>query len=266
MINFLKRFGPLLVLAGLVAAAFASGLTKHLTLDELRANHEALTAFVAANRWLALAAFMGLYVAVTALSLPGALFMTLAAGLLFGPWLGGAAALVSATTGASIVFLICRTAFGGTLAKRAGSGLARIEAEKAPAAEAALATDQMPIHPLRLCREVRDFLPRDAILCVDGQEILNYGRQSIPTHTPGHRLNSGPFGIMGVGLPFGLARDTGPTGGPAPYSRPVAPLPARTPPTWGNIRDQYEVPCRTLLANGTLKSWLHLGRWTIPQV
>jgi thiamine pyrophosphate-dependent acetolactate synthase large subunit-like protein len=82
--------------------------------------------------------------------------------------------------------------------------LAAIDAEKAPAAEAALATDQMPIHPLRLCREIRDFLPRDAILCVDGQEILNYGRQTIPTHTPGHRLNSGPFGIMGVGLPFGL--------------------------------------------------------------
>jgi len=82
--------------------------------------------------------------------------------------------------------------------------LAGIEAEKAPVSEAALATDQMPIHPLRLCREIRDFLPRDAILCVDGQEILNYGRQTIPTHTPGHRLNSGPFGIMGVGLPFGL--------------------------------------------------------------
>ena len=41
---------------------------------------------------------------------------------------------------------------------------------------------------------------RDAILCVDGQEILNFGRQSIPTYTPGHRLNSGPFGTMGVGL------------------------------------------------------------------
>lgn len=82
--------------------------------------------------------------------------------------------------------------------------LAAIEAEKVPAAEAALSTDQTPIHPLRLCKEIRDFLPRDAILCVDGQEILNYGRQSIPTHMPGHRLNSGPFGIMGVGLPFGL--------------------------------------------------------------
>jgi thiamine pyrophosphate-dependent acetolactate synthase large subunit-like protein len=76
--------------------------------------------------------------------------------------------------------------------------------EKRLDAERALATNQQPIHPLRLCREVRDFLDRDAILCVDGQEILNYGRQSIPTYVPGHRLNSGPFGTMGVGLPFGL--------------------------------------------------------------
>jgi thiamine pyrophosphate-dependent acetolactate synthase large subunit-like protein len=33
---------------------------------------------------------------------------------------------------------------------------------------------------------------------------LNFGRQSMPTFVPGHRLNSGPFGTMGVGLPFGL--------------------------------------------------------------
>jgi thiamine pyrophosphate-dependent acetolactate synthase large subunit-like protein len=65
-------------------------------------------------------------------------------------------------------------------------------------------SDAVPIHPLRLCKEVRDFLPRDGILVVDGQEILNYGRQSIPTYTPGHRLNSGPFGTMGVGVPFGV--------------------------------------------------------------
>ena len=41
-------------------------------------------------------------------------------------------------------------------------------------------------------------------LVVDGQEILNYGRQSIPSFVPGHRLNSGAFGCMGVGLPFGV--------------------------------------------------------------
>jgi thiamine pyrophosphate-dependent acetolactate synthase large subunit-like protein len=60
------------------------------------------------------------------------------------------------------------------------------------------------IHPLRLCEEIKNFMQRDAILSVDGQEILNFGRQSIPTFVPGHRLNSGPFGTMGVGLPFAV--------------------------------------------------------------
>ena len=42
------------------------------------------------------------------------------------------------------------------------------------------------------------------ILVVDGQEILNYARQSIPTFVPRHRINSGCFGTMGVGLPCGV--------------------------------------------------------------
>ncbi|MBO0689688.1 MAG: thiamine pyrophosphate-binding protein, partial [Candidatus Dormibacteraeota bacterium] len=84
------------------------------------------------------------------------------------------------------------------------SRLAEVDHEKGLDAEKRLATDQTPVHPLRLCKEVRDFMNRDAVLSVDGQEILNYGRQSIPVHTPGHSLNSGPFGTMGVGLPFGL--------------------------------------------------------------
>src|SRR5213078_1668073 len=84
------------------------------------------------------------------------------------------------------------------------SKLGALDAEKAAEMTRLMATDQVPIHPLRLCKEVRDFLRRDAVLVVDGQEILNYGRQSIPTFAPGHRLNSGPFGCMGVGLPFGI--------------------------------------------------------------
>src|SRR5204863_7876397 len=82
--------------------------------------------------------------------------------------------------------------------------LGRVEARKRAEGEAAMGRGQVPIHPLRLCKEVRDFLDRDAILVVDGQEILNYGRQAIPTYVAGHRLNSGPFGTMGVGLPYGL--------------------------------------------------------------
>src|SRR6059036_1006893 len=79
-----------------------------------------------------------------------------------------------------------------------------LDAEKNAEQEKAMSSDNAPIHPLRLCKEVRDFLKRDAILVVDGQEILNFGRQSIPTYVPGHRLNSGAFGCMGVGLPYGV--------------------------------------------------------------
>jgi thiamine pyrophosphate-dependent acetolactate synthase large subunit-like protein len=60
------------------------------------------------------------------------------------------------------------------------------------------------IHPPRLCEEIKNFIQREAILSVDGQVTLNFGRQSIPTFVPGHRLNSGPFGTKGVGLPFAV--------------------------------------------------------------
>jgi thiamine pyrophosphate-dependent acetolactate synthase large subunit-like protein len=82
--------------------------------------------------------------------------------------------------------------------------LRTLDAEKSSEMDKAMSNDNLPIHPLRLCKEVRDFLERDAILVVDGQEILNFGRQAIPTYVAGHRLNSGAFGTMGVGLPYGV--------------------------------------------------------------
>ncbi|HPR69433.1 MAG TPA: thiamine pyrophosphate-dependent enzyme, partial [Kiritimatiellia bacterium] len=48
------------------------------------------------------------------------------------------------------------------------------------------------------------FLQQSPVLAVDGQEILNFGRQSIPSFLPGHRINSGTFGTMGVGLPYAI--------------------------------------------------------------
>ena len=82
--------------------------------------------------------------------------------------------------------------------------LRTLDAEKGAEQDKAMSREETPIHPLRLCKEVRDFMRRDGILVVDGQEILNFGRQAIPTYTPGHRLNSGAFGTMGVGLPYGV--------------------------------------------------------------
>ena len=102
--------------------------------------------------------------------------------------------------------------------------LADTNSQKAGAREAVMNADQVPIHPLRLCKEVRDFLQRDAILVVDGHEILNFARQSIPTYVPRHRLNSGPFGTMGVGLPFGLGAKSRPRTGRSSFSTETAHL------------------------------------------
>ena len=67
-----------------------------------------------------------------------------------------------------------------------------------------LHAEAVPVHPLRLCREVRDVISRDTILVVDGHEILNFARQSIPIYDIGTSLNAGPHGCMGVGVPFGI--------------------------------------------------------------
>jgi len=61
-----------------------------------------------------------------ALSLPGGLILTVAGGLLFGWLVGGLAAVIAASTGATIVFLIARTAVGETLNQRAGPWLAKL--------------------------------------------------------------------------------------------------------------------------------------------
>jgi len=68
----------------------------------------------------------------------------------------------------------------------------------------ALNSAQTPVHPMRSCKEIRDFIPRNGILAVDGHEIMNMSRQVIPSFVPGARLNPGPNGCMGVGLPFGV--------------------------------------------------------------
>ncbi len=94
--------------------------------------------------------------------------------------------------------------FGGRLESPWISRLQEDNERRSGQQDILLNSDQVPVHPLRLCKEIRDFLDRDAILCVDGNEILHFGRQSLPTYVPGHRLNSGVTGTMGVGLPYGI--------------------------------------------------------------
>ncbi len=63
---------------------------------------------------------------------------------------------------------------------------------------------QVPIHPMRLCKEVSDFLGRDGILAADGHRTLLFSRQAIPAYHPRKRLDPGPFACMGVAIPFGV--------------------------------------------------------------
>ena len=72
------------------------------------------------------------------------------------------------------------------------------------ALEPLLASDAVPMTHHRLLREVRDALPRDAIITVDGQITLATGRQVLPSFLPASRLNSGSNGCMGVGVPFAV--------------------------------------------------------------
>lgn len=94
--------------------------------------------------------------------------------------------------------------FAGRLESPWITHLSEINDQRAEQSAPVLNSAQTPIHPLRLCKEIGDFLDRDAILCVDGNEILHFGRQSLSTYVPGHRLNSGVTGTMGVGLPYGI--------------------------------------------------------------
>ena len=65
-------------------------------------------------------------------------------------------------------------------------------------------SDAVPIAPHRLARELRDVLPRDAILVVDGNVIMAAAQQVIPSLVPASRLTAGSGGCMGVGIPFAI--------------------------------------------------------------
>ena len=123
--NQLKRWLPLLIMAGITGLVFAKGWHHHLTFENLALRRGELGAFVQGNLVLALLIFMALYVAAVALSLPGAGVLTITGGLLFGVWIGAPATIIAATIGATLIFLIARSSLGAALAERAGPWLDR---------------------------------------------------------------------------------------------------------------------------------------------
>jgi uncharacterized membrane protein YdjX (TVP38/TMEM64 family) len=124
--GLIRRLAPLIaiiLLAGLIYYAFGR---EELTLEALVRHRAAIDGFVTEHRVLAVLAFIGLYITAVALSVPGALFLTVTGGFLFGLVVGASAAVIGATIGATLIFLVARSALGESLLRRAGPRVSQL--------------------------------------------------------------------------------------------------------------------------------------------
>ena len=62
----------------------------------------------------------------------------------------------------------------------------------------------VPMSPHRLMREIRDFLPRDAICVLDGRDTMAAAQEVLLSYKPASRFTAGTNGCMGTGIPFGI--------------------------------------------------------------
>jgi acetolactate synthase-1/2/3 large subunit len=71
--------------------------------------------------------------------------------------------------------------------------------------EAAMNSDAVPIHPMRFCREIRDFIDENTTVVGDGGDIVSYAGRVINVYKPGYWLDPGPMGCLGTGTGFAMA-------------------------------------------------------------
>lgn len=125
--SLLKKLAPLLVIGGALAAFFASGAHTYFAPDKLFDTLDGLREWIAANHLLAVLAFVAVYAGLVAISFPGATILTIAGGFLFGQWTGTIAVVLAATIGATTIFFLAKTAFGDSLASKAGGFVKKME-------------------------------------------------------------------------------------------------------------------------------------------
>ena len=119
-----KRLLKTLVIVALACAItlfVKLDLVDALTLEHLKSEQEAFQTYYAAHRSSTLVMYFIAYVLMAALSLPGAAVMTIAAGVLFGPWVGTLVVSFASSLGATFAFLIARLLFRDAVADRFGS-------------------------------------------------------------------------------------------------------------------------------------------------
>ncbi|MBV9748350.1 MAG: TVP38/TMEM64 family protein [Acetobacteraceae bacterium] len=118
---------PLLLLAAALLLAWALGLPQLLASGALPSWLRAGQAYAAIHPFLAALAYVTLYTALVAASVPTGTALTVSGGALFGPALGTALAVAGATAGAILLFLAARSTLGAVLARRHAALLARVQ-------------------------------------------------------------------------------------------------------------------------------------------
>jgi len=113
------KYLPILLIVIVMAVGYFSGVYKAIDFETLKYHHNELTEFVNNNRIKTSFMFIGTYIAVAALSIPGGLILSLLGGFLFPQPLCTLYVVFGATIGATLLFLAARTALKGHLEKKA---------------------------------------------------------------------------------------------------------------------------------------------------
>lgn len=127
-VSAIKRLLPLVVVVAAMAAVFIFDLDRFLSFQVLKEHREFLLDWTADNRVLAAVFFISGYCVMVALSVPGAVWATLAGGFIFGTAIGGVYVVTGATLGATAIFLIARYALAGMLRAKTGNAVKKMEA------------------------------------------------------------------------------------------------------------------------------------------
>jgi uncharacterized membrane protein YdjX (TVP38/TMEM64 family) len=175
-----------------VVAAFAllrwSGLTTYLSLDTLKTHRETLTTLVKDNFILAAVGYVFAYVVAVAFSLPGAVFLTLSGGFLFGAVVGTLLTVVGATIGATLIFLFAKTLFGENALDRFGAPAAKLaDGIRQNAATYLMVLRLVPLFPFVLVNLVPAFV---------GVPLVTYVATTFFGIMPGTAV----FSLAGAGL------------------------------------------------------------------
>lgn len=125
--SLLKRLTLVALLIAAIAAIYLSGASDYISYEALRNNLGMLQAFVTEHVAAAVAALVLVYAVGTALSIPAMSVATVAAGVVYGLWLGTLGVVMGATLGSAAIFLLVKTSLGDPLRKKVRPWLGKFE-------------------------------------------------------------------------------------------------------------------------------------------